>query len=126
MVKLNALITFWLFLIFPINAFSEQKHTWSSLKPYQKIILQPLEQEWDGMEPALKKKWIRITKHYLKRTPQEQQRIQSQMQNWSQLTTEQRKLFRDRYKKLENLPPGKLLPIIEKWRKTEEIPKNSQ
>lgn len=126
MVKLNALITFWLFLIFPATAFPEQKHTWSSLKPYQKIILQPLEHEWDEMEPPLRKKWLRITKHYLKRTPQEQQRIQSQMHNWSQLTTEQRKLARDRYKKLENLPSGKLLPIIEKWRKTEEAPGNSQ
>ena len=125
MVKFNTLITFWLFLIFPISAFSEQKHSWSSLKPYQKIILQPLEREWDGMEPALKKKRLRITKHYLKRTPEEQQRIQSQMGNWSQLTSEQRKLARDRYKKVENLPPQKLQPMIEKWKKMDEIQENS-
>ncbi|MBK7353792.1 MAG: DUF3106 domain-containing protein [Nitrosomonas sp.] len=112
--------------MFPITAFSEQKHAWSSLKPYQKIILQPLAHEWDEMEPTLKKKWLRITKHYLKRSPQEQQRIQSQMRNWSRLTTEQKKLARDRYKKLENLPPGKLLPIIEKWRKTDERSESAQ
>ena len=55
-------------------------------------------------------------------TPQEQQRIQSQMQNWNSLTSEQRQQARERYKKMEQLPAQKRKEIKQRWYEYEHLP----
>lgn len=120
--------SFWIFLLFayPFEAFSElTQPSWSELNSYQKTILQPLEQNWDMIEPAQKKKWLRITKYYLKKTPEEQQRIQFQMRSWSAMTPQQRKQARERYKKIEKIPADKRQEVKKKLRKPDEMPANS-
>lgn len=80
---------------------------WKKLKLSQQKILEPLAESWDAMESERKKKWLGVAKRYPKMSPAEQQRIQSQMQNWNALITEQRKLVHKRYKKMGQLPAQK-------------------
>ena len=60
---------------------------WKKLKLSQQKILEPLAESWDAMESERKKKWLGVAKRYPKMSFQEQQRIQSPMQNWNALTT---------------------------------------
>ena len=115
-----------IFLMFPAEAFPErQQPSWIELKSYQQEILRPLEQNWETMDSIQKKKWLKITRYYLKKTPQEQDRIQSQMKSWSMITSEQRDQARKRFGEIEKLPAVKRRGVLQKWHNTDEMMENA-
>jgi hypothetical protein len=119
------LIIFGLLFLLSVDALCESefsKPRWSELKPQQQKILEPLAGSWDTMDSTRKKKWLGVAKRYPKMTAQEQQRIQSQMQNWNSLTSEQRRQARERYKKMEQLPAQKRQEIKQRWYEYEQLP----
>lgn len=123
MAKFRLVIIFGLFSLFSLDALSEtSKPLWKELKPQQQRILEPLAQSWGAMGSARKKKWLGIAKRYPKMNFLKQQRIQSQMQSWNSLTSEQRKQARERYKKLERLPVQKREEIKQRWYEYEQLP----
>jgi hypothetical protein len=123
MAKFRLVIIFGLFFLFSLDALSEtSKPLWKELKPQQQRILEPLTESWSAMESARKKKWLGIAKRYPKMNLLEQQRIQSQMQSWNSLSSEQRKQARERYKKLEQLPVQKREEIKQRWYEYEQLP----
>jgi hypothetical protein len=71
--------------------------TWEGLKPTQKEILAPLESDWDYMLPDSRKKWIQVANIYPKMSPQDQQRLQSRMTSWSNLSQKERRIARENY-----------------------------
>ena len=71
---------------------------WSELTIEQRVILAPLSGDWDAMEFHRQKKWLGITRRFASMTPEEQRRIQAQMQEWGKLTPEQRRLARENFK----------------------------
>jgi hypothetical protein len=71
--------------------------TWEGLKPAQKIILEPLESDWDYMLPESRKKWIQVANLYPKMSVADQQRLQSRMASWSKLSQKDRRLARENY-----------------------------
>ena len=71
--------------------------TWEGLKPSQQKILAPLESDWDYMSPDSRKKWIQVSNIYPKMTTQDQERLQSRMTSWSNLSQKDRRLARDNY-----------------------------
>jgi hypothetical protein len=71
--------------------------TWESLKPAQQKILAPLEADWDYMSPDSHKKWIQVANIYPKMSGQDQERLQSRMSSWSNLSQKDRRLARDNY-----------------------------
>ena len=77
---------------------------WSELTVEQKTILAPLSDDWDAMEYHRQKKWLGITRRFSSMTPEEQRRIQVQMQEWCKLTPEQRRLARENFKTANKLP----------------------
>ena len=64
---------------------------------------------------ARKQKWRGVAQRYPGMHPDEQQRLQQQMQSWAQLTPEQRKVAREQYKSLKALPPDKKEEVRQKW-----------
>ena len=82
-----------------VSAVSEKKPdgTWEGLKPNQKKILAPLESDWDYMSPDSRKKWIQVSNIYPKMSEQDQERLQSRMASWSNLSQKDRRLARDNY-----------------------------
>lgn len=71
--------------------------TWDSLNPTQQKILAPLESDWDYMLPDSRKKWIYVSNIYPKMSSQDQERLQSRMASWSNLSQKDRRLARENY-----------------------------
>ncbi|MBU3541580.1 DUF3106 domain-containing protein [Polynucleobacter sp. UB-Tiil-W10] len=71
--------------------------TWESLKPAQQKILAPLESDWDYMLPDSRKKWIQVANIYPKMSSQDQERLQSRMASWSNLSQKERRIARENY-----------------------------
>jgi hypothetical protein len=71
--------------------------TWEGLKPEQQKILAPLESDWDYMLPDSRKKWIQVANLYPKMSAADQQRLQSRMMGWSNLSQKDRRLARENY-----------------------------
>lgn len=71
--------------------------TWESLKPAQQKILAPLEGDWDYMLPDSRKKWTQVANIYPKMSAQDQERLQSRMASWSNLSQKERRLARENY-----------------------------
>jgi hypothetical protein len=71
--------------------------TWDSLKPSQQKILAPLESDWDYMHLDSRKKWIQIANIYPKMSLQDQDRLQSRMASWSNLSQKERRIARENY-----------------------------
>lgn len=71
--------------------------TWDGLKPGQQQILAPLESDWDYMHPDSRRKWIQVATIYPKMSKQDQERLQSRMASWSNLSQKERRLARENY-----------------------------
>ena len=71
--------------------------TWDGLKPSQQKILAPLESDWDYMLPDSRKKWIQVANIYPKMSTQDQERLQSRMASWSNLSQKERRIARENY-----------------------------
>ena len=71
--------------------------TWESLKPAQQKILAPLESDWDYMLPDSRKKWMQVANIYPKMSTQDQDRLQSRMTSWSNLSQKERRVARENY-----------------------------
>ena len=71
--------------------------TWESLKPAQQQILAPLESDWDYMLPDSRKKWTQVANIYPKMSTQDQERLQSRMAGWSNLSQKERRIARENY-----------------------------
>ena len=71
--------------------------TWEGLKPTQQQILAPLESDWDYMLPDSRKKWIQVANIYPKMSTQDQERLQSRMTSWSNLSQKDRRIARENY-----------------------------
>lgn len=112
--RLITLFGIFFFFISEVLADSHQLD-WKDLTNQQQEILGPLAEDWNVMKLERKKKWLGIAKRYPKMSLKEQHRIQSQMQSWHALTSEQRKQVREIYKKMEQLPAQKRQEIKQRW-----------
>ena len=88
---------------------------WAELTAQQQQTLAPLKADWDRLDPEQRRKWIGIAKRYPGMKPQEQERVTRRMQAWAALTSEQRRLARETYKRLAKEPPEKRGKLREKW-----------
>lgn len=71
--------------------------TWDGLNSTQQKILAPLESDWDYMLPDSRKKWIYVSNIYPKMSAQDQERLQSRMTSWSNLSQKDRRIARENY-----------------------------
>ena len=99
---------------------------WSELSIPQKIILAPLSDDWDSMESYRQKKWLVIISRFSAMTPDEQRRVQGQMQEWGKLTSEQRQLARENFKTVNQLPADKRLELKQKWEEYSNLPEEEK
>ncbi|WP_114638678.1 DUF3106 domain-containing protein [Polynucleobacter necessarius] len=71
--------------------------TWENLSATQQQILAPLKGDWDYMLPDSRKKWIHVSNIYPKMSTQDQERLQSRMTSWSNLSQKDRRIARENY-----------------------------
>lgn len=99
---------------------------WSELSVEQKIVLAPLSDDWDSLEYYRQKIWIGIISRFPTMTPQEQQRIQVQMQEWGKLSPELRQLARENFKTASQLPLAKKQELKQKWAEYSSLPEDEK
>lgn len=95
---------------------------WIQLTPQQKQVLAPLQSEWDSLNDGLRNKWLRIADRYPRMAAEEQQRVQTRMKQWTDLTPEQRRKVRERYQRMQNISPKQREGLQEKWQEYESLP----
>ena len=99
---------------------------WSELTVQQKIILAPLADDWDSLEYFRQKTWLDIVTRFATMTPEEQRRIQAQMQEWGKLTPAQRQLARENFKTANQLPAKKKQELKRKWEEYSNLPEDEK
>lgn len=99
---------------------------WTELTTEQKTILAPLSDDWDAMEYYRQKKWLVLTRRFATMTPEEQRRIQVQMQDWGKLTPEERNLARENFKTTNKLPIEKKQELRQKWEEYSSLPEEEK
>lgn len=80
---------------------------WADLTIAQQQILLPLAGTWNTLSTDHKDKWIALSQGYAKRTPAEQQKIQSRMMGWAALTPAQRERARLNFAETKKVSPSK-------------------
>jgi len=117
MAKALAILTLWLCIAFSAFAATADKKQpeWLQLTPEQQQILAPLSADWKNLNDRRRKKWLLLAKRYPTMKPEEQQRLQTQMQDWAKLTPKERSVARENFKKLAKQPPEKREVVKQKW-----------
>ncbi len=99
---------------------------WTELPVQYKIVLAPLSDDWDSLENYRQKKWLGIAARFAKMTPEEQYRIQGQMQTWGKLTSEERQQAREKFKTTSRLPIEKKNELKQKWAEYQNLPEEQK
>lgn len=88
------------------NPAATKPRGWAALSPAQQTALQPLQQEWDHIDPPRKNKWIEIANRFSTLPPAEQARIQGRMTEWAQLSPRERGQTRLNFKEAQQIAPA--------------------
>lgn len=73
------------------------KPYWTQLTDRQRDSLSPLEEVWDRITPARKKKWLEIAERMESMSAEEKARLQQRIQVWVNLTPDERREARQNY-----------------------------
>ncbi|WP_313953888.1 DUF3106 domain-containing protein [Accumulibacter sp.] len=119
-------VTGWADALNPSAIATPAQPQWSELTVEQKTILAPLSYDWDGMDYARQKKWLGITRRFFKMTADEQRRVQVQMQDWGELTPEQRRVARENFITANKLPVEKKQELKQKWQEYSSLPEEEK
>lgn len=95
---------------------------WSELAIQQRQILAPLAGEWDRLESWRRKKWLEIAERFPRQSPDEQARVQRQMQAWARLSPEERKAAREAYKNIQKATPEQREALKKMWSEYQALP----
>lgn len=79
-----------------LGAFKTKPY-WISLTAEQRTSLAPLEETWDRITPAHKKKWLDIAQRMEKMPPEEKERFRERIQIWANMSPEERKEARQNF-----------------------------
>lgn len=102
------------------NPAKSARPMWSELSPKQQAVLAPLAADWDKLDTTRRKKWVTIANRYPRMKPDEQQRLQSRMQDWANLTPAQRRVARENYQSLKQLPQSQRGEVKQKWQQHQQ------
>jgi len=93
------------------------KPAWTELTTAQQQVLLPLQAEWEQLDTTRRGKWVDIANRYPTMKQAEQQRLQKRMQEWAQLTPDERRAAREQYRALKKIPPQQRK---EKWQEYQQ------
>lgn len=88
---------------------------WARLTPQERTALAPLEKSWDNMPAPQQEKLIAVAHGYPDLAPQQQRMLHARLRSWSRLSTEERQIARENYKKINALPKADQSSIRQQW-----------
>lgn len=90
----------------PAKPFLAAGPSWSELTPEQQQALTPLSGQWASLSEFNKRKWLALSQNYRQLPPIEQARLHSRMNEWVQLSIQERTQARLNFAKTTQLSPG--------------------
>ena len=99
------------------------ENSWNSLTPSQKDALSPLEKEWGRMSAAQRKKWLEVAKKAENMSPEGKARFKTHIQDWLNLTPEQRRQARQNFLGVKKLDSQLR---TEQWRVYQKLPEEKK
>lgn len=90
----------------PPRAISSNAPIWGKLSPTQQQTLAPLNQTWDSLSEAHRRKWIALVENYSNMTATEQSMLRSRMVEWAELKPHEREQARLNFALSKKLPPA--------------------
>lgn len=88
---------------------------WARLTPQERTALAPLEKSWDKMPPPQREKLIAVAHGYPDLAPKQQKMLHARLRSWSRLSTEERQIARENFKKIDALPKADQSSIRQQW-----------
>jgi len=76
---------------------------WTELSPAHRKVLAPLANDWNRLDARSKERWIDVAGRYPKMKPDEQQRANQRMGEWSRMTVAQRTQARMNFQEASSL-----------------------
>lgn len=92
---------------------------WIELTIAQREALAPLADDWERLDVQTKKKWVEIGNRYPRMSADEQARTQQRMREWALLTPDQRRVARDSFARIRQMPPEQRADLLRKY---QELP----
>lgn len=88
-----------------LAANTESTSKWARLLASQKLALQPLASEWDGLDEAHRRKWMAMVRNFDRMNAQEQATLHSRMTDWAALSPRERVRARLNFAEVQRLAP---------------------
>lgn len=79
-------------------------HPWASLTVQQQQALAPLKGDWASIDAARQKKWLDVASRFPNLEPQDRERVQQRMADWTRMTPQERGQARLNYQELRQTP----------------------
>ncbi len=76
---------------------------WNELSAAHRKVLAPLSGDWEGLDARSKERWIDVAGRYPKMGPEEQQRTNQRMADWSHMSVAQRTQARNNFQEIHTL-----------------------
>ena len=80
--------------------------TWTILTPSQKIALQPLERDWDGLDNSSRSKWLSIAGRFSALPADDQARLHERMRAWARSSPAERQQARITFREAKQMAAG--------------------
>lgn len=78
---------------------------WAALTASQQAALAPLKRDWQDIDAARKQKWLEIAARFPSMPPDERERVQQRMTDWSRMTPDERGRARLQFQQARQLSP---------------------
>jgi hypothetical protein len=92
---------------------------WAELAAAHRKVLAPLANDWDGLDARSKERWIDVAGRYPKMAPDEQQRANQRMGEWSHMTVAQRTQARMNFQETRTVSKEER---EERWKSYQALP----
>lgn len=77
---------------------------WNDLTAQQRQVLGPLSNDWNSIDDRGKERWLEVASRFHKMPPEEQQRANQRMVEWSKMTPQQRSQARLNFQETRDVP----------------------
>lgn len=88
--------------------------------------LSPFDREWDRLKHRHRQRWPEVAEPYPDIAPERQQRLQTRMREWKQLTLKKREQARKCYQRVRELPPEEREALHESWGEHRNLPEDQR
>lgn len=82
------------------------KTPWQQLSPKQQELLEPVREQWSGMNSSQQERWLRMSERYESERPERQAIMRDRVGDWSNLSPQERAEARRNFKTLKEKEKG--------------------